>query len=245
MSAALVWTWALASARLFGLLRVQAAWASALGRSWQWISLVLAAVLGAVLLGSARLKIPLAGGVLDDGITALAMLALELMLGSVIGLVLSLPGWALVGAATHSEHGLQLRMRDDQARGSVAGLLVVASLAAGLSLRLHHPLIAGSEQLFARLALAAPGSWAGALLELDALALAGLCAELTIFALALATPVLLSSAIVSVALAALARGSDEAASLSAALDPGLRLAAALVALGAAWTAYSGSVALAL
>jgi flagellar biosynthesis protein FliR len=214
----------LASARMWALLRVQASWRMVLGRRWEWIAAALAVALAGLLAVAGRLAaVEFAGlGVL------LVAIAFELALGSVIGLAVSLPGWALVGAAAQSEEGLELR---GDAAGSVATLLVAASLAAGLSLGLHRPLLAGLLASFERFELASASAWIPTL-ELGTW-LGEQLAMITALALALATPVLLTRTVVEFATASLGRTN----SLLEVFSPALRLAAALIALGAAWSAY--------
>jgi hypothetical protein len=117
----------------------------------------------------------------------------------------------------------------------VATLLVAASLAAGLSLGLHRPLLAGLLASFERFELASASAWIptlgfGAWLGEQ-------LAMVTVLALALATPVLLTRTLVELAAASLGRTGFEASSLLEVFSPALRLAAALIALGAAWSAY--------
>lgn len=220
---------ALASARVWALLRVQASWRRAIGPSWVWIAAALAVLVAGLALVRGQLGAPAVTKVYMLGL----WLGFELVLGSVVGLAVSLPGWALIGAADESERGLGLSA---DASGSLSALLVTASLAAGLSLGLHAPLCAGLLGLFDRFALAAPGEWLPALTQLPAWLIEQVTG-ITVLALALATPVLLTRALVQLCLVSLGRGSAGPADLLAALAPGLRLAAALVALGAAWSAY--------
>lgn len=218
----------LASARVWALLRVQASWRAVLGRRLEWIAAALAVSVAGLLAVTGRLA-PLE----FDGLGPLLLaLVFELALGSVIGLAVSLPGWALVGAAMQSEHALELR---GDGPGTVATLLVAASLAAGLSLGLHGPLLAGLLASFEVFELASASEWLLAL-ELGAW-LSEQLARITSLALALATPVLLTWTLIELGAASLGRVGFEAASFSAAITPGLRLAAALVALGAGWSAY--------
>ncbi len=235
-----MWSWLLGTIRLWALLRVQASWRRVLGLRWEWISLVSAACLGSVAASSALLSqapSSVAGG--------LWALGLEALLGSVIGLGASLAGHALVGASETSEAALGIRVNEDLGeRGSLSILLVTASLAAGLSMGLHGPLLEAALALFSRLPLAdgrgvpawlpaAGGEAAGEWVEwLARGAFAG-----TRLALALATPVLLVQALVALSLAVLARGPGLTGELVAALAPALRLVLALVALGAAWSAF--------
>lgn len=230
--------WLLASARLWALLRVQASWRRAVGPIWEAVAAALALALAALFLLSGAEGI----GVLELELAPAALLSaliFELLLGSVLGLALALPGWALVGAARASELGLGLRFDEagelGEAEGSLARCLVCASLAAGLALGLHAPLLAGVFGLLERFQLAAAASWLPSV-EQAPLWLAGLSFEALVLALALATPVLLLELLTAFALAAFARGGTRR-ELVAAVVPGLRLALSLIVLGAAWSAY--------
>lgn len=217
---------ALASVRLWALLRVQASWKAVLGRRWEWIAAALAIGLAGIAAASGRLAL-----VPVDTLGSLAIAAVfELALGSALGLAVALLGYALVGAAREAEHNLELRESS-----TLSTLLLAASLAVGLSLGLHRPLLAGLLGSFDAFALASPRAWMFAsdpvtwLIERAAAA--------TGLALALATPVLLTRTVIELGVGSLARPGFEAASLTAAIVPGLRCAAALLALGAAWSAY--------
>jgi type III secretory pathway component EscT len=218
----------LASARVWALLRVQASWRAVLGRRWELIAAALAVLVAGSMIAAGRLT-----ALELDGLGSLAVaLLFELALGSVIGLAVSLPGWALVGAAAQSEHALELRS-DEPSTLSI--LLIAASLAAGLSLGLHGPLLAGLLASFERFELASASTWLIAP-ELGAWLIEQL-AMITSLALALATPVLLTWTLIELGAASLGRVGFEPAALSSAITPALRLASALVALGAAWSAY--------
>lgn len=218
----------LASARIWALLRVQASWRSVLGRRWEWIAAALALLVSASMLAAGQLT-----ALELEGVSPLVIaLPFELALGSVIGLAVSLPGWALVGAAAQSEHALDLQEPEP---GSLARLLITASLAAGLSLGLHGPLLASLGASFEHFELASASSWLAAT-QLDVWLIEQL-AMITMLALALATPVLLTCTLIELGIASLGRGNFEATALLGAIAPALRLACALVALGAAWSAY--------
>lgn len=218
----------LASARLWACLRVQASWRWAVGIHWEWIAGALAVSLAVLAWAGGRLG----ASVAVDATAIVVALGFELVLGSVLGLAISLPGWALVGAAQESEQGLAWQGES----GSLTRLLVTASLAAGLALGLHAPLCAGLLGLFDRFVLAQPSAWLPALDELPGY-LIDRSAAILLLGLALATPVLLTRMIVSLCLASLGRERHDARELVDVLSPGLRLAAGLVALGAAWSAY--------
>jgi flagellar biosynthesis protein FliR len=218
----------LASARLWACLRVQASWRWAVGVHWEWIAGALAISLAVLAWTGGRLG----ASVTLNGSAIIVALVFELLLGSVLGLAISLPGWALVGAAQESEQALAWQGES----GSLTRLLVAGSLAAGLALGLHAPLCAGLLGLLDRFALAQPSAWWPALAELPSY-LIDRSAAILLLGLALATPVLLTRMIVSLCLASLGRERADARELVDVLAPGLRLGAGLVALGAAWSAY--------
>ncbi len=224
----LAWTLLLASARLFALLRVQAAARALVGARWEPIAAALALTLAALaLLAGVRAEAPP-----REAFALLGLLGIELLLGSVIGMVTSLPGWALCGAAAQSERAVC----DEEGSGSLATLLIAGSLAAGLALGLHRPLLTSAVDGLSGLPLGAPRAWPDAA-ALALTELPQLLVRATTLTLALATPVLLTRLVVTVGLAGLGRGSDFDAALLGALVPALRFAAALLSLGAAWTAY--------
>ncbi len=214
--------------RLWALLRVQASWRALVGPSWEAIAAALAlALAGLWLLGSGTTIAPP-----DTIADALIGVGLEVLLGSVLGMVASLPGWALCGAAELT----QIELASDARSRSLASLTLALALAAGLALGLHRPLLASLLASFASLPLADPLAWSSAV-ELTLAELPMLLARFTTLALALATPVLLIRLVVEVGVAALARGPDPAAALLAGVTPGLRFCAATLALAASWSAH--------
>ncbi|MFV8749216.1 flagellar biosynthetic protein FliR [Nannocystaceae bacterium ST9] len=224
----IVWPLALASVRLWALLRVQASWRALLGPSWEPIAAALALSLAGVWSLGAGLPIAPPESIAEAAI----LLALEFLLGSVIGMIAALPGWALCGAATLAE--LEL-VGSDRPR-SLTSLTLALALAAALALGLHRPLLATLLASFTSLPLAEPLAWSTAVEP----ALADLpltLARVTTLALALATPLLLVRLVVEVGVAALGRGSDPAAALLAGVTPGLRFCAAALALAASWSAH--------
>ena len=236
----------LASARLWACLRCQASWRCALGPRWEWISAIVALALAALALLGGKLADP--SPELARGWTQLGLaLGFELLLGATLGALVSLPGHALVGAATTSDALLRERPHDPAspaAPASMTSLLVCASLAAGLSLGLHRPLLAALLAGFELLPLGDPYSWMPPATELLTRAPEA-AAHASVLALALATPVLLTRALACLALACLARGGVNLEALSGVLAPGLRLALAMITLGAAWSSYPQAFARAL
>lgn len=236
----------LASARLWACLRAQASWRHALGPRWEWISALLALALAALALVSGSLDGTNAELSRDWTQLGLAI-AFELLLGATVGALVSLPGHALVGAARTSDTLLRERPHDPSnpaAPASMSSLLVCASLAAGLSLGLHRPLLAALLGSFEALPLGDPHSWLPPATQLLA-HLPEAAAHASVLALALATPVLLTRALACLALACLARGGAGLEGLNEVLAPGLRLALAMITLGAAWSSYPQAFARAL
>jgi len=221
---------ALAAARIWALLRVQASWQRALGLHWQWLSAGLAVALAVLLVARAP-------GVAPPMSTStsglLAALALELLLGTVLGLLAALPGHALVGATTESSAGLGL----GDAQPSLSLVVIMASLAVGLGLGLHGPLLTSLLASFDALPPAAPEAWLIAAASFDAAQIVTAAIRMSALALALATPVLLTELVATAALACLARAELGARALAEVLGPGLRFTLALLALGAAWSSY--------
>ncbi len=207
--------------RLFGLLRAQVLWRAALGPAWEAIAAVLAVCLAAVLL------VPAAAPVTPGAWTVVAVC--EFLLGSALGGLLSLPGAALLGAASHGAGLLQA----PRVRG-LPLLLAAACLAGGLAAGVHRPLLVALRQLQTLWPVGAPARWLPAPADAPSWLAASAHAALTV-ALTFATPVLLTAATVDLSLRLGARGA--AAPALEVLRPWLICAAALVALGAAWAAY--------
>ncbi len=221
------WPLALASVRIWALLRVQASWRALVGPSWEAIAAALA--LGLALVWWSGAAIVLAPP--DSLAAALVVLGLEFLLGSVLGQLAALPGWALCGAA--EIHRIELAGTGPSP--STTRLSLALALAAGLGLGLHRPLLVGLLGSFARLPLAEPMLWSAAL-ELALAELPGALIRFTALALALATPVLLIRLVVELGVAALGRGPAPAAALLAGVSPGLRFCAAALGLAASWSA---------
>ncbi|MBA3547707.1 MAG: hypothetical protein H0T76_14575 [Nannocystis sp.] len=207
--------------RLFGLLRMQVLWRTALGPVWEGVCAALALLLASVLL--TRPGEPVA---LD---LWLSIGVCEFLLGSVLGGLVSLPGAALLGAAQQSAAALQM----PRGRG-LPLLLAIACVSGGLVADLHRPLLVALRELLLLWPVGAPARWLPGLGELPTwIADSGHTA--LILALTFATPVLLTTATLDLGLRLSTRG--VATSLLEALRPWLVAAAALIALGAAWAAY--------
>ena len=210
----------LLSIRWFVALRLQPHWSLALGRLWGAV----AAGLGVgVAVSSDGPGVSLASA--QDWIVALG---LEIGLGAVLGILVSLPAYALLGGATATAAALRT-LPMPFVRMSVSAALVVA-----LSLRLHHPaLVALRDQALVFPPGQATHGIAPDLLSTLAVQLDGLL----ILALTLATPVLLTVVVVRAAVAAVGAGPTVARPFSDAVGPALATAAALLAFAASWSVY--------
>jgi type III secretory pathway component EscT len=210
--------------RLFGLLRMQVVWRSALGAVWEGVSAALALMLASVLVTRP-----------GEAVTLSSWLVIglcEFLLGSVLGGLISLPGAALLGAAQQSATSLQLW----RGRG-LPLLLAIACLSGGLLADLHRPLLVALRDLLLSWPVGAPARWIPGLSELPREIVDSAHGGL-VLALTFATPVLLTTATLDLGLRLTTRG--VAVPLIAALRPWLVAAAAMIALGAAWGAYPGA-----
>lgn len=208
--------------RLFGLLRAQTLWRDAVGPLWEGIAAALAICAALVVVPAANPEaVPMTRWLLVG--------ACELLLGSVFGVLLSLPGAALLGAAGQSAASLQL----PRSRG-LPLLLAVACVAGGLLADLHRPLLLALRELLLLWPVGAPTRWLPGLPALTSWIVDAGQACL-VLALTFATPVLLSAATLDLGLRLASRGA--VAPGVELVRPWLTVVAALVALGAAWAAY--------
>ncbi len=170
--------------RVWAVLRAQVLWQRAVG-PWWWI---VAAGPAAVL----AISIPTSdvpGPALDGSWVPLVLS--ELVVGTVVGLVASLPGYALVGAGAQMESafGLQ-RLRSQSLSTVVLALTLSLSLAAGV----HHPLLLALRD---GAALLPPGKlelWA--VVAEDGVAMVAPAVHgAVVLGLALCAPVLLAAAV--------------------------------------------------
>lgn len=219
MSPAALW-WLLVAARLWALFRLQPAWRLLLGPWWDVVAAGLAAILALV---------PAFVGTVGPSATTWTTLALlvlgELLVGTLMGMVASLPAYALIGAATGSAVVLRTPPKP------VVALTVALVLAAGLSLGLHHPLITATLDTLVVVPIGEFGP--DALRSLD---LAGAAATMLVLALSLVTPALLAGVALEISARLIGRGPGPATAATQ-IAPWLRLAAAMTALGASWSAY--------
>lgn len=213
--------------RLFGIFAVQPHWRRVVGPWWSAVAVALAVSLAPALLPR--------GAWLSsaDGGTWIGLALLELMLGGVVGLLVALPGYALIGALDVSGRSLGLHEASSRVTTGL-GLAVVLGL--GLSLGLHRPLLVGLSSTLDAWPVGRPSAWLWSAPDLLGRAITAARGVL-VLALALATPVLLTLAVVDLGTRLLGRGPAPAEAMMDALRPWLRTAAALIALGASWSAY--------
>lgn len=216
----------LVAVRCFAILRAQVLWRTVTGPLW-W---VLALGLGLALSVGTAAAVPMPIA-LDTARGWLMAAAAELVLGTLIGIVVSLPGHALLGAA--AAQASVLRTRPGPWVGLSAALVTAVALGAGL----HHPLLHALTQTHILFPLGDPERWLE-LVQTEGLPwlLQALHAML-VLALALATPVLLTAAVVELGLGLAAAAVAPTAPVPGAVRTWAGVAAALIALGASWAAY--------
>lgn len=206
--------------RWFVALRLQPHWSLALGRLWWPVAAGLAiGVAAATDVPGAPLR----------GLQAWALaVTLEIGLGAVLGILASLPAYALLGGASASASALRTVPMP------LVRMSVSAALVAALSLRMHHPaLVALHDQ-----ALGLPPGRLSNWIAPDLLGtFAALLDGMLILALTLATPVLLTVVVVRSVCAVLGAGPAVSRPFSDAVGPALATAAALLAFAASWSVY--------
>lgn len=237
-SLVVVWSWS--ALRVWAILRAQVLWRATVGPWWWLVAAGLALVLAPPAVGPrmASIDVSFGHGFLGVDLEAWILVGMcELLLGTVIGLIATLPGHALVGAA-QAQSGL-LGLTSVGSRGLVR-LAIALVLVMALSLELHHPLLGGLLGTFAVFPVGRPEVWLA--LPPDGLATTAAMAAhgMTVLALAMLTPVLLGCLISDVVARLLGRGPGAADPVASALRPWLRVALALTALGASWAAYPGA-----
>lgn len=209
----------LVALRWWALLLAQALWRAAVGPWWVAASAGLAVVLA---LGSGS-----AGAVarVDPWLAAAA----EVGLGGLVGLVVALPGHAVLGAAGASARAL------GAAPGPWRALTLALVGAAALGLGLHRPLLLGAQGTFEAWAVGDPLAWGTMEVSVGRLA-----HGLALLALTLATPALLAGALGEVVLRVAGARAGVGGPMLDGAAPWLRVAGAAVATGASWAAYEAS-----
>ena len=211
--------------RLWAALRAQVLWRSAVGFSWPIVAAALALMLAAAAAPVARV----------DGLEALIVAGVgELILGTLVGLGATLPGYALLGAGTAAAVVTRSAPRP------LLALTVAVALASALALQLHRPLLVAIGDFGRAWPLGRPELWLEPLTEQGLPWLLGAAHATLVLALALATPVLLVAAVASVAVALVGRGPAPAATVADPLAAWARTAGAILALGASWAAYDSA-----
>lgn len=219
--------WLLAGLRVWAILRAQILWRTAVGPWWPVVAVAIAAVLVPAIEVTATFPaIPSAW---------LIAAVAEFSLGTLLGIVIALPGHALVGA------GMTAAVINRASMGSLVFLF--ASVAGGLALELalHRPLLLGLASTFEWFELGRPSLW---LFELTtggaSLGLPDLVTALHGFVmllLTMVTPLLMTAAVAEIGLGIIGGGPAPASATSEGLRVWARTAGALIALGASWAAY--------
>lgn len=208
--------------RWFVALRLQPHWSMALGRLWWPVALGLA-ISVSVAVDPAGVELTTTTGWVVAGLG-------EALLGAGLGIVVSLPGYALLGAAAASAGALRTVPQP------LVRMSVSAALVAALALRLHHPALLAIRDHAQALPPGRPELWLPSLGTLAQTIPAHLDSMLML-ALTLATPVLLSVVVLRSAVAVVGAGPAAAKPLSDVVGPALATAGALVALAVSWSVY--------
>ncbi len=208
--------------RWFVVLRVQPHWTAAVGPLWWPVAAAIAVGLGA----SAEAS-PV---VLESASAWISAVAMELLLGAGIGILASLPAYALLGGATASAAALRTTPAP-LVRMSVSGALVAA-----LCLRLHHPALVVLRDQATLLPPARPELWLPGVSELPGILAVHLDGMLML-ALTLATPVLLTVVILRAVGSVVGSGPAVSRPISGGVAPALATIGALMAFAASWAVY--------
>jgi hypothetical protein len=206
----------LVALRWWGILWMQALWRAAVGPWWTVVSAGLAVVLA---LGTGRWD---AVPQVDPWLAAAA----ELGLGALVGLVVALPGHAVLGAAAASARVL------GTAAGPWRALTLGIVGATALGLGLHRPLLLGAQGVLEAWAVGDPLAWGMVEIPVGRLA-----HGLALLALTLATPALLAGALGELVLRVVGARAGAGGAMLEGAAAWLRMAGAAVATGASWAAY--------
>lgn len=216
--------------RLFALLALQGPWQRALGELWWAVAGTLALCLaGALALAAAPIGEAAAAIEVDVWLRGAA---LEAAFGAVLGLLVALPGYALLGASGEAQKGLGVGRR-----GVIEPMILAMVLASALAAGLHRPLLLGLRELARAHPPGAPFDLAdlAGLVDHGGLALIAGLDRVLVVGLALATPVLLTRAVIELGAALV--GAPEGRGDLRPLWRWLAAGAAVIALGASWAAY--------
>lgn len=212
----------LLAVRWFVVLRLQPHWSHALGRLWWPVAL-------GVAISVAAASDPLGVELGSTSAWAVAVSG-EILLGAGLGVVVSLPGYALLGGAAASAGALRTMPIP------LVRMVVSAALVAALSLRLHHPALVVARDHADALPPGRPEFWLPSIADLMH-SLPAQLDSMLLLALTLATPVLLSVVVLRSAVALVGSGPAAAKPLSDAVGPALATAGALLALAVSWSVY--------
>src|SRR5688572_7548843 len=138
---------ALGTIRVWAILRVQAVWRTALGPVWELLALAFGLLVTLSMVSGQ-------GAVEPGGVVHWFELAVcEFVGGTVVGLLASLPGHALVGAA-----GTQAQMlRTTPGAWSARVVVLVATLA--MALQVHHASLDALSSILATWKVGQPQTW--------------------------------------------------------------------------------------
>ena len=213
---------ALLALRWFVALRLQPHWAVAVGPLWWPAAAALAMGVAA--------SVDASPVVLASSQSWVVAIGTEVLLGAGLGVLASLPAYALLGGATASATGLGTSPTP-LVRMSVSGALVAA-----LALRLHHPALVVLRDQATLLPPARSELWLPSVAELPGVLALHLDGMLML-ALTLATPVLLSVVILRAAGAVVGSGPAVSRPIAGTATPALATLGALMAFAASWAVY--------
>jgi len=212
----------LLAVRWFVALRLQPHLGLAIGRAWWPTSIGLALLLAATLSNPGVALVSA-----DEWVLAVVT---EVLFGAGLGVVVSVPAYALLGGATASAVALRT-VPAPLLRMCVSGALVAA-----LAMHLHHPALVALRDQVRMYPPGRPASWLPQLEGLPETLAVQLDGALML-ALTLATPVLLCVVVLRVVGAVAGAGPQVGRPFSAVVGPALATLGALLALAASWSVY--------
>jgi type III secretory pathway component EscT len=218
------WAWI----RIWALLRVQPIWSRVTGGSWWIISAGAAFALLLPLAAAGGAHVPMRW----PGLDAWFAIAIgEFTFGSIWGLLVSLPTYAMAGTAAQIER----EFGGESASSATSLLVLTLGMALALGLGAHRPLLLSMAETHAAFPVGAPLALA---YEVD---LTELCLRLgrdvLTLALALLTPLLLSLAVCDSLVFSVTRAFAPQDAPTRVVLSWLRLSVALLALGASWMTF--------